>query len=126
MMVRELIGGEVISCSPEVAVLDAAKMMATNDAGSIAVVDDGDLVGIVTERDLIRLLAYGGGGESLVGDVMTPEPDSLEPDVDVGYAADWMLAAGYRHLPVMEDGNLIGIVSIKDVLWGVTEGRSER
>ena len=55
---------------------------------------------------------------------MTPDPDSLTPDVDAADAADWLMATGYRHLPVVEEGQLLGIVSIKDVLWALkdTEG----
>lgn len=58
---------------------------------------------------------------------MTPNPDSMEPDVKVEEAANWMLAAGYRHLPVVADGEILGIVSMKDVMWaltGGTEGKS--
>ena len=58
---------------------------------------------------------------------MTPNPDALEPDVDVAYAADWVLAAGYRHLPIKDEGDhLIGMLSIKDILWGITQGRENR
>lgn len=126
MLVRELIGGDVLSCSVETEVSEAARMMLDNDAGSLAVITDGDLVGIVTERDLIKYVAEGKASEARVGTMMTPSPDSLEPDVDASYAADWMLAAGYRHLPVVEGEDLIGIVSIKDVLWGLTQGRENR
>jgi CBS domain-containing protein len=51
---------------------------------------------------------------------MTIDPDSLDPDMPIKDAADWMLAAGYRHLPVVEGTTPIGMVSIKDILWGVT------
>ncbi len=123
MLVSELIGGETITCEPHATVREAARLMVRNEAGSIAVVSDGDLVGIVTERDLVRLLASDFDPSLQVGSAMTPGPDSLAPDVEASYAADWMLAAGYRHLPVVDDGKLVGIVSIKDVLWGVTQGR---
>jgi CBS domain-containing protein len=52
--------------------------------------------------------------------LMTPDPDYLESDVNVEDAAAWMLAAGYRHLPVVEDGQVLGILSVKDVLWALT------
>lgn len=127
MLVSELIGGEILTCSVDTLVVDAANIMIANDAGSLAVMDDDELVGIVTERDLIKFVAGDShGSQTGVGQVMTPNPDSLEPDVEVAYAADWMLAAGYRHLPVLEAGKLVGIVSIKDVLWGVTQGRDQR
>jgi len=124
MLVNELIAGTVVSCGVDTSVVQAARTMVDNETGSLAVLDDGDLVGIFTERDLIAFVGNGGdpqGGR--VGDVMTPNPDSLEPDVEVFAAADWMLAAGYRHLPVVDGERLVGMLSIKDVLWGVTEGR---
>ncbi len=125
MLVNELIAGTVVSCGVDTTVAEAAKVMVENETGSLAVLDkDGDLVGIFTERDLIGFVADGGDPASgPIGEVMTPNPDSLEPDVEVMAAADWMLAAGYRHLPVVAGGDLVGMLSIKDVLWGVTEGR---
>ena len=73
-------------------------MMVTHETGSLAVVDDeGDLIGIVTERDVLEIVADEGDIYSVtVSEVMTSDPDALEPDAEVGYAADWMLAAGYR------------------------------
>jgi CBS domain-containing protein len=82
---------------------------------------DDRLVGIVTERDLVREFAEESPRGRLVGDVMTPDPDSLAPDIEVDEAADWMMAAGYRHLPVVDEGKLVGMVSIKDILWVLTE-----
>jgi CBS domain-containing protein len=52
---------------------------------------------------------------------MTPGPDTVPADMGVDDAAVWMVAAGYRHLPVMEDQTLLGIASIKDVLWAISE-----
>jgi CBS domain-containing protein len=58
---------------------------------------------------------------------MTPEPDTVSADLNVEEAANWMLATGYRHLPVTsETGELIGVASIKDVLWALVEPRAHR
>ena len=96
--------------------------MAAANVGALAVVKDRRLIGIITERDLVASLAESADvDDSLVDDWMTRDPDSLDPDMEVEAAADWMLAAGYRHLPVLEGPNLVGIVSIKDVLWALTE-----
>ncbi len=122
MRVSELIGGPVYSCTEQTTAIDAARQMLADDVGSLAVVKDGRLVGIVTERDLVREYAEHSSHTRAVGEVMTPNPDSLAPDVEVDEAASWMMAAGYRHLPVVEDGNLVGMVSIKDVLWALTDG----
>lgn len=124
MLVSDLIGGPVYSCTVDTTAEEAAARMIADDVGSLAVVTHGALVGIVTERDLVKVMAGGFGVRNpAVGDFMTPDPDSLEPDLEVDVAADWMMGAGYRHLPVVEDGHLVGMVSIKDVLWALTDRR---
>lgn len=123
MRVSELIGGPVYSCTEDTNVRDAAQQMLTDDIGSLAVVRDGEMVGIVTERDLVREFALDNPMSRTVADAMTPNPDSLAPDIEVEDAADWMMGAGYRHLPVIEGGELVGMVSIKDVLWALTDRR---
>ncbi len=126
MQVNELIAGDVVSIEPDATIADAAKSMVSHETGSLAVIDqDGELVGIVTERDVLEVVAENGDPFSTtVSEVMTADPDALESDSEVAYAADWVLAAGYRHLPITNDsGRLIGMLSIKDILWGVTQGR---
>ncbi|HVR31286.1 MAG TPA: CBS domain-containing protein [Acidimicrobiia bacterium] len=122
MRVSELIGGPVYSCTAETGTRAAAKRMIADDVGSLAVVTDHSLVGIVTERDIVREFASGASGKRTVGDIMTPNPDSLAPDIEVDEAANWMMGAGYRHLPVVDGDELVGMVSIKDVLWALTGG----
>lgn len=121
MRVSELIGGPVYSCTEDTNVREAAQQMLADDIGSLAVVRDGELVGIVTERDLVREFALDHPTSRTVADAMTPNPDSLAPDIEVEDAADWMMGAGYRHLPVIDGGELVGMVSIKDVLWALTD-----
>lgn len=122
MLVQDLVSGEIDACRPDVSVAEAARRMMADDVGSLAVVDDRDLVGILTERDVLRTVAEGVANETTkVSEVMTPDPDSLSPEVSVKDAAEWMMAAGYRHLPVIDDGNLIGMISIKDLMWALLE-----
>lgn len=121
MTVRDLIGGEVVTSAPNRTIREAAGAMANANVGALAVMRDRRLIGIITERDLVAALAESADAESsLVEDWMTQDPDSLDPEMEVDAAADWMLAAGYRHLPVVEGLNLVGMVSIKDVLWAIT------
>jgi CBS domain-containing protein len=118
---RELLGGEVQTVTPKTSVVAAATMMEQAGVGSLVVIHDGELTGIFTERDVLRSVADGGEpAVDLVEDWMTPYPDAFLPDMDVREAADWMLASGYRHLPVVEDNELIGMASIKDILWALT------
>jgi CBS domain-containing protein len=96
--------------------------MKAEDVGSLAVLHEGELEGILTERDILRAVAEGADLDTeFASEWMTPNPDTISAEFDVEEAADWMLATGYRHLPITdEDGALIGIASIKDVLWALT------
>jgi CBS domain-containing protein len=123
MLVREAMGGPVDTCAAGVTVAQAAKRMTDGDHGAMPITLHGFLIGIVTERDILKSIGLGNDPDlTTVNDLMTPDPDYLEPDVSVDDAAEWMLAAGYRHLPVVEDGRILGILSIKDVLWALTGG----
>jgi CBS domain-containing protein len=101
--------------------LAIARMLEEN-VGSVAVCDGDRLVGIFTERDVLRLAGHGEGLASLrVGDVMTRQVVTVSPDDDVLDAARLMGARQIRHLPVVQDGNLLGIVGIRDVLSSLVE-----
>ena len=126
MIVRELVGGEVVTIESHKALREAARLMSECQVGSLAVSRSARPVGIVTERDVLRACAEGADLDSAsVAGWMTKDPDSLAPEMTVEAPADWMPAAGYRHLPVLDGVNLVGMVSIKDVLWGLTEPSSE-
>ena len=122
MELRELISGEVETVAPNTTITDAAARMQELGVGSLAVLDDDDeFSGILTERDILQVVAAGGECDvETVSGWMTLYPDSFSPDMEVREAADWMLAAGYRHLPVVDSGHLIGMASIKDILWALT------
>jgi CBS domain-containing protein len=120
-----LVGDEVVGLEPTATLREAIRLMADNEVGALAVQRSGRLVGILTERDVLRACAEEVDLDGLaVGDRMTEDPDWLDPDMTVEAAADWMLGAGYRHLPVLDGVNLVGMVSIKDILWGLTEPSS--
>lgn len=122
MDVRELVGGEVVWIAPSATMRDAARMMMESGVGALAVEVDTLLDGIVTERDMLRACSDGVDLDaSAVSDCMTPYPDAFDPDMSVERAADWLLSAGYRHLPVVDGRQVIGMVSIKDILWAVMD-----
>jgi len=109
-------GAEV--CGPEVTLQQAATTMEERGVGSIAIVDGHRLAGILTERDIVKAAAAGSDpAKEIARDWMTADPDTFSPEVDVREAAMWMLETGYRHLPVVESGELLGVISVRDVLW---------
>lgn len=125
MEVRQLVGGTASTCEGHDTIRAAAKRMSLEGIGSLGVVESGALLGMITERDVLRAVAEGADPEAVRVDVyMTSPADFLSPDADISDAVSWMLATGHRHLPVVEDGRLLGIASIKDVLWAMSESSS--
>lgn len=122
MTVRELVGGEVIWVAPDATIRSAAAVMKSNGVGSVAVEVEGALEGILTERDVLDAVAANADlDQARVDEWMTAYPDSIDPDMSVPEAADWMLASGYRHIPVVDGSGVLGMISIKDVLWAMSE-----
>lgn len=96
--------------------------MESSDLGSLAVVEGTSLLGLVTERDIRRAVAKGTDLETSVSTVMSDDPDTFDPDLDVWDAATWIAESGYRHLPVVDDdGSLLGVVSIRDLLKALVD-----
>jgi|SRR5581483_2639802 CBS domain-containing protein len=110
---------EVFTIRPEQSLLDACQLLASKNVGALVVVDDHHTpVGIVSERDIVRQLATRAASpKSLkVGNVMTKELLIALPDDDIAYVSNTMTHKRIRHLPVLQDGKLVGIVSIGDVV----------
>lgn len=99
-------------------VFDALKVMSDKDIGALLVMDDKNLVGIFSERDYARKLILKGffSKESRVEDFMTKNVISVAPDADIVECMILMTENKIRHLPVLEDGKLTGIVSIGDIV----------
>jgi CBS domain-containing protein len=123
MKLGALVGGSAAVIGPEATVADAAETLIEAGVGSLGVVDGRRLVGIFTERDVVRAVSDGADPEDeAVADWMSDAPDTFSPDVDCEEAAAWLLEVGYRHMPVMSEGELLGIVSIRDILWSIISG----
>lgn len=95
----------------------AARNMAQRHIGAVLIGSDGRLEGIFTERDLLIRVVAGGRDldTTKLAEVMTPDPDTVGPDDLASLALERMRAAGYRHVPVVEDGAVVGIVSLRDL-----------
>lgn len=111
-------GNEVATIGPEAGVATLIAELAAHNVGALPVVDDGRLVGIVSERDVVRRLHDGGAAllELRVADIMTTSITTCSPGDAVVDLARVMTTRRFRHLPVLEDGELIGIVSIGDLV----------
>lgn len=109
---------KLLTAPPEITVGNAAKLMACRKVGAVMVVDHESLVGIFTERDAVfRVIARGRDAQTTrLADVMTPAPQTVDPDKSFGYALLLMYENGFRHVPVIENGKLVGIVSGRNAL----------
>lgn len=122
MRLHALVGGTTEMIGPEGSLSDAAQAMADGETDYVMVVDNRELVGILTERDLVIAVAEDVDlGAALVEEWMSEAPDTFAPDVTISEAVAWLLETGYRHLPVMADGELLGVVTIRDLMWAQTQ-----
>ncbi|MEX2587120.1 MAG: CBS domain-containing protein [Actinomycetota bacterium] len=96
---------------------EAADKMAGNEVGALAVMKGGRFVGILSERDLVvSMTDEADSKDTQVGDYMTPEPMTAEPLSDAEEVIGLMLEAGVRHMPVTDNGSLVGMVSLRDLI----------
>jgi CBS domain-containing protein len=113
----ELMAGAVVSVAPEDTLGEAAERMAEHGVGSAVVLDGGRLIGILTERDLLGAVAGRvHTSEARVREWMTVDPVTATEDMSVDEAIRTMLERGFRHLPVVESGRTVGIVSLRECM----------
>ena len=106
-----------VTAEPAEPIRAAAARMKDGAAGAAAVLDGDRLAGILTERDLLRAIADGlDPFATRVAEVMTPEPVTIEPRVPISEAGSLMVKLVVRHLPVVDDGRLVGMVSARDIV----------
>ncbi len=122
--VGEIMTSDVLTVEPSDTIGETAQKMVERGVSSAVVSDYGTLVGIVTERDLTRAVAGRvHSSEARVREWMTSDPITLAPDASAEDAAKIMLDNGFRHVPIVDDGRAVGIVSIRDVArWSTEEG----
>src|SRR4051794_25380493 len=116
MNLAELMATDVLAVPPGSNVADAARRMVDRDAGVAVGVEDGDLVGVISERDVLRLLADRGDPDTAVEDRMTRHVMVGSPSMALPEALAIMIQGKFRHLPVVQDGRVVGIVSMRDLM----------
>ena len=111
-------GSAVWSIAPSTMVFDAIQLMADKNVGALPVIDNGKLVGIISERDYTRKVILKGKSskETPVRDIMTSELVTVHPGDTVSACMQMMTDKRVRHLPVLEGANMVGLVSIADLV----------
>jgi CBS domain-containing protein len=111
-------GTDVLKIDASATVFDAIKQIVEANVGSILVTDGGKVVGIMTERDYLRKIAIHGrtSRDTLVGEIMSSPLDYVTPETSVEEAMAIMTDRRIRHLPVAEDEDVVGIISIGDLV----------
>ncbi len=126
-LVREILarkGPDVVSLDSSCSVLEAAQTMNARGIGAVMVMENQQLAGIFTERDIMRRVVaeQRDPARTAIGEVMTRDLVTTRPDIAVEQCASQMTSRRIRHLPVLDDSGLVGIVTIGDLLaWQVAE-----
>ena len=117
--VRSIIGDQKpVTANADMTVTAAARVMKEQRVGALLVISEGRLAGIFTERDaLFRVIAESRDpAKTRIADVMTANPRTIAPDRPFGHALHLMYEGGFRHVPVVDDGRPLGVVSARDAL----------
>ena len=132
MRISQILQGKAINALYTVTsnetVLDALKLMAEKNIGAVLVVDDDQLTGIFSERDYARkvILKDRSSGDTRISEVMTSAVITIEPQQSLEECMFIMSNKHIRHLPVMNDGRLMGIISINDVVTAIIRDQKPR
>jgi CBS domain-containing protein len=116
----------LLSVEPQLSLTETAELMVSRDVGAVLVMEGDRLVGILTERDVLRAVARGIDKDTVVADWMTADPETMDPDESTQHAAVLMIHGGFRHLPLTEGGEVVGMLSIRDLVRVVLEDSAPR
>ena len=126
MKLGNLIGVPPVVCGPDLSLREACEVMLDEDIGSILIVEGAALLGILTARDLVRATAADAPADDSVRQWMTSDPDTFHSETMLRDAVSWILDTGYRHMPVVDEGTPLAVISIKDLLFAVSEALTEQ
>ena len=124
--VRDMIrkkGNEVFTIAPEATVFEALKTMAKHNIGALLVTSEGEMAGIISERDCVRKVEIMGrnANDTKVSEIMTKDVITVEASQPLEECMSLMIEKNFRHLPVCEGKDLLGVLSVRDVLREVIE-----
>ncbi|MBU0723992.1 MAG: CBS domain-containing protein [Alphaproteobacteria bacterium] len=131
MLVSDILnakGNDVVTAAPHTLISEAAKILAENRIGSVLVMNGAQLAGILSERDIVRVLAAEGAAclDGPVSRIMTAKVVTCRPDQTISDVMQMMTNGRFRHVPVMAEGKLAGMISIGDVVkWRLEEAQEE-
>ena len=123
---REHMSRDLLSVSPGDSLSEVAQRMVDRDVGAVLVMEGSELSGILTERDVLRAVAAGIEDKTVVADHMTRDPETMGPEDTTQHAATLMIHGGFRHLPVVDQGRVAGIISIRDLMRVVLDNAAPR
>lgn len=120
-------GNAIYSIAPDAPVLDAIKHMAEHRIGALLVMHGEQLVGVMSERDYARKVILQGrsSSQTAVSDIMSGSPLTVSPDTDVFDCMRLCTDSRVRHLPVVQDGKVVGVISIGDLVKAVIEEQQQ-
>ncbi len=121
--IREIMSTEVHTAERDELLFEVTNRMARHNIGAVVVTERGEPVGVFSERDLLKRVVYRdiSPHSCYVGEVMTPKVQAASPEQTVHEVTEAMKLYRHRHLPVMEEGRLVGIVSMRDLLAAYVE-----
>jgi CBS domain-containing protein len=120
-------GNTIFSIEPDAPVLEAIKRMAEHRIGALLVMRGTTLVGVMSERDYARKILLQGrsSSQTAVADIMSPSPITVSPDTDVFDCMRLCTDSRIRHLPVVEGEQVVGVISIGDLVKAVIDAQAE-
>ena len=124
--VGEVMSHNLLTVESTTPLAQAAERMSDRGVGAILVLSGDSVSGILTERDVLRAVATGGVEGTNVAAWMTRDPETVDANESTGQAAAVMIHGGFRHLPVLDGGKPVGIVSIRDLMRVVVDDESPR
>ena len=121
-------GSTIFAVPPDAPVLEAIKRMAEHRVGALLVMRDNELVGVVSERDYARKVILQGrsSSQTAVSEIMTGTPLTVSPETDVFDCMRLCTDSRIRHLPVVQDGKVVGVISIGDLVKAVIDAQAEQ